>query len=283
MIDIMDKTPAMPAHEIRPEFEYVYHWHRIIPAAASLAIGIGAVLWFWPTSLPSEKAMAIEEAAPVAGGPIKAKTVVVDLPLPTPAATSGADSTIVDSKKETPAQKTSVASSTTTVQLASPVKSAAPALSENITAAATAASQASTAVTQKAAALKAINEAPAPAAGMKPGQVKVIDGSLKSVSLRQMIDHDPLDLNKGSIGLTKQKAVKVMFSANVGKPNQPINYLWYLDGKLKAKVSTRSAGDASTLSSKFISYDAPGLWQVQMTNAEGKVLAESAFSAKRIQ
>jgi hypothetical protein len=37
------------------------------------------------------------------------------------------------------------------------------------------------------------------------------------------------------------------------------------------------------MSSKFISYDAPGAWQVQMTNAEGKVLAESAFAAKRIQ
>ena len=36
-------------------------------------------------------------------------------------------------------------------------------------------------------------------------------------------------------------------------------------------------------SSIRLGFDAPGAWQVQMTNADGKVLAESAFNAKRIQ
>lgn len=268
MIDIMDKTPALPAHDVRPEFEYVYHWHRIIPAAASLAIGVGAVLWFWPSSLPSEKAQAVAAAQATASAPLKAKSIVIDLPLQV--------SKPAEEKIDTaPVQPVAVASVTTppaAKEPASPVvKQAAPPIANTPT------------ESQKLAALKAINASPAPSAGMKAGQLKVVDGNVKNVALRQVIDHDPLDLNKGAIGLTKKKAVKVVFSANVGKPNQQVNYLWYLNGKLKAKVATRSSGDASSMSSKFISYDAPGAWQVQMTNAEGKVLAESAFAAKRIQ
>lgn len=269
MIDIMDKTPALPAQDVRPEFEYVYHWHRIIPAAASLAIGVGAVLWFWPSSLPNEKAQAVAAAQASAGAPLKAKSIVIDLPLQINKA---------DDKKieTTPAQSVAVAPATSVPAAKEPV---APAVKQ------APASPIATTPTepQKLAALKAINESPAPSAGMKAGQLKVVDGNVKNVALRQVIDHDPLDLNKGAIGLTKKKAVKVVFSANIGKPNQQVNYLWYLNGKLKAKVATRSNNDASSMSSKFISYDAPGAWQVQMTNAEGKVLAESAFAAKRIQ
>lgn len=299
MIDIMDKTPAIPAHEIRPDFEYVYHWHRIIPAAASLAIGIGAVLWFWPTALPSEKVAAAKTAEPVAGGPLKAKSIVVDLPMQIVAPIANAAPTKSGSSNATPATPASIKSSVAfgnadthvaganakTVQLASPVKEANNAVAnKEVTSTKTATpGTASASEPQTVAVLKAINDAPAPAAGMKPGQVKIADKGVKEASLRQVIDQDPLDLNKGAIGLTKTKAVKVVFSANVGKPNEQVNYLWYLDGKLKAKVATRSTADASTMASKFISYDAPGIWQVQMTNASGKVLAESAFSAKRIQ
>lgn len=252
----MDKTPALPAHEVRPEFEYVYHWHRIIPAVASLAIGVGAVLWFWPSSIQDEGQPVAAQTAPAKVEPKADQSVVVDLPVqinkpiaetapPTSEKTAQPSAPVSDTKQETasqPQQKT-----------------------------------------PDVAALKAINEAPAPSAGMKPGQVLVVNKSLKDVALRQVIDHEPLELNKGSIGLTKKKAVKVVFSAKVGQPGEQVNYLWYLNGKLQAKVATRSTPEATTMASKFISYDAPGGWQVQMTNADGKVLAESAFTAKRIQ
>lgn len=252
----MDKTPALPAHEVRPEFEYVYHWHRIIPAIASLAIGVGAVLWFWPSSTQDQGAPAVAAAEPAKVETRADQSVVVDLP----------------------------------VQINKPVAEAAPVSSEKPAQPAVPASDAKQETANQApqkaadvAALKAINEAPAPSAGMKPGQVLVVNKSLKDVSLRQVIDHEPLELNKGSIGLTKKKAVKVVFSAKVSQPGEQVNYLWYLNGKLQAKVATRSTPEATTLASKFISYDAPGAWQVQMTNADGKVLAESAFTAKRVQ
>lgn len=261
----MEKTPALPAHEVRPEFEYVYHWHRIIPAVASLAIGAGAVLWFWPSATPGESAQASSTVATTQPAPLRAKTVVVDLPLqihkPGETVSDAATSQPVASA-QTAASTQSVAATPGTVREVS--GKMAPAIADN-------------------AALKAINEAPAPSAGMKPGQVRVVDKALKDVTMHQVIDHDPMDLAKGAIGLTPKKAVKVVFSANVGKANEQVNYLWYLNGKLQAKVATRSSGDAASMASKFISYDTPGAWQVQMTNAAGKVLAESAFNARRIQ
>lgn len=263
----MDKTPALPAHEVRPQFEYVYHWHRIIPAMASLAIGVGAVLWFWPSTVSndgSQTAQTLTEPAP--SKPLKAESVVVDLPLqinkPAEAPT-----------KPTAAAAPQTAANTTATSPAGSSASAKPGTVDSVP----------SAQAQKLAALKAINEAPAPSAGMKPGQVLVVDKSVKNVALQQVIDHDPLELAKGSIGLTKKKAVKVVFSANVGKSNEQVNYLWYLNGKLQAKVATLSSAEATSQASKFISYDAPGAWQVQMINADGKVLAESAFTAKRVQ
>lgn len=257
----MDKTPALPTREVRPEFEYVYHWHRIIPAMASLAIGVGAVLWFWPSAIPGSAQPVAKSAAPAKTETQSDQSVVVNLPVQInkPAAEthsvvqSSAGPVIAPSGKE-PQQTVNQAA----------VKQVADKI-------------------QQVAALKAINDAPAPSAGMKPGQVLVVNKSVKDVALRQVIDHDPLDLNKGSIAISKKKAVKVVFSAKVDKPGEQINYLWYLNGKLQAKVATSSTPESTTMASKFISYDAPGAWQVQMTNADGKVLAESAFTAKRVQ
>jgi hypothetical protein len=257
----MDKTPALPTREARPEFEYVYHWHRIIPAMASLAIGVGAVLWFWPSAIPGSDQPVAKMTAPANTGTKPDQSVVVNLP--------------VQINKPTAEKQAVIQASSAPVAAPSGQEPPMPA--------------SQTAGNQVAdnnlhvAALKAVNEAPAPSAGMKPGQVLVVNKSVKDVALRQVIDHDPLELNKGSIGLSKKKAVKVVFSAKVDKPGEQVNYLWYLNGKLQAKVATSSTPESTTMASKFISYDAPGAWQVQMTNADGKVLAESAFTAKRIQ
>lgn len=251
----MDKTPALPAHEIRPEFEYVYHWHRIIPAIASLAIGAGAVLWFWPSSVSIDNNQTVASTVPAVE--LKAKSVVVDIPLQLnkpaeqPAHPQAADTLAASANK-------SVNQATSAAAMTAPAKA-------------------------NVAALKEINEAPAPSAGIKAGKVLTSDKTIQEAALRQIIDHDPLDIPSGVISLNKKKAVKVVFSASVGKPNEQINYLWYLNGKLQAKVATRSTPEARSMASKFISYDTPGEWQVQMTNADGKVLAESAFSAKRNQ
>lgn len=252
----MDKTPALPAQEVRPEFEYVYHWHRIIPAVASLAIGVGAVLWFWPSATPNTDKPVAAKTEPAKVKPQTNDSVVVDLPVQINKPTADATAAPVEKPAIQDGAPQSVANESVAQALAK---------------------------ISDVAALKAINEAPAPAAGMKPGQVMVANKLLKDVALRQVIDHDPIELNKGSIGLTKKKAVKVVFSANVGQSGEQINYLWYLNGKLQAKVATRSTPEAVSTSSKYISYDAPGAWQVQMTNVEGKVLAESAFNAKRVQ
>lgn len=253
----MDKKPAIPAHDTRPEFEYVYHWHRIIPAMASLAIGVGAVLWFWPSATTPQaqrQTAAALTAPPSQPAPLTARSVVVDLPLPLgKREQSGA----VDSTLNKPAPEE--------------VEAQAPKIAE----------AAPVAVPSNANALKAINDAPAPSAGIKVGQVKVVNKSVKKAALNQILDQEPLEIPKGTISLSKKKAVKVVFSADVAAANEQINYLWYLNGKLQAKVATRSSPDARTLASKYISYDAPGQWQVQMTDVDGRVLAETAFAAKR--
>lgn len=286
----MEKTPALPAHEVRPQFEYVYHWHRIIPAMASLAIGVGAVLWFWPASQSTETADTSTISQTQVAQPLKARSVVVDLPLqiskPADSATnttvsqngsaggvsvkSGAEKTVAEKNAAEKNSADKVVASTSNANVSAAGVSA------------TATSNTSTTVAVSAA-LKAINDAPAPSAGMKPGQIYVVDKSLKDVAIHQVLDQDPLQIDKGSISITQKKAVKVVFGANTGKPNEQINYLWYLNGKLQAKVATRSTPGATSSASKYISYDTPGAWQVQMTNANGKVLAESAFTAKRAQ
>lgn len=268
----MDKKTAPAAQDIRPEFETVYHWNRIIPAVASLAIGVGAVLWLWPEATPKnapqQAATAPVETKKDATTPAPNESVLVDLPLHLKKPES-----LVSSAAKTGSEKPSVA---TSAQPSSTETAAA----QN-TLLSKPAAEANAPQSANTVALEAINEAPAPSAGIKAGQVKISSKYVKQASLSQVLDQDPLEIPKGTISLSKKKAVKVVFSADVAKANEQVNYIWYHDGKLQAKVATRTSPEAKAKSSKYISYDAPGQWQVQMTDVHGKVLAESAFSAKR--
>ncbi|CBL45766.1 Hypothetical protein HDN1F_21830 [gamma proteobacterium HdN1] len=286
----MEKKSAHPNQETRPQYEYVYHWNRIVPIVGVIVAVAGAATWLWPSSTadqatPTAAVSTQEDSIPsnagtankIAAHPAQSALTTSTTASATKSATSAsADKHIVVNLPTISAKKPTE----------NPAK-AAPSTTESAAAVATTTAQtnpkpAETANANRSAALKAINEAPAPAAGIRPGQIYIADKRLKDVTLQQIIDHDPLALERGSISVGKKKAVRVVFSANTGKPNEQVNYHWYLDGKLKASVATRSDHDAKSTSSKFVSYFAPGAWQVQVVDRQGKLLAASAFNAKRM-
>jgi len=254
-------TTTLPT---RPQYEYEYRWERIIPALAALVMGGGLLFWgVWAL-------MDDGESEPAAQAVVAETPNTQQVTLPPPVLEKAAPSTPVE---PTPVMTAPV--ETPVIQQArTPAPAAAPAP------AAKPAPAARTEIPAKAEPAKNQTSTPPAPANLKPGQISVVDSSAKQVKIQQVLDQEPLPLNKGSISLGEEKAVKVVFSGEAGKPNEFVHYRWYHNGKLVAKVRNQVSPDGMTHSSKFISVDAPGEWQVQMLNKNGKVLAEGAFSAK---
>ncbi|HET8706263.1 MAG TPA: DUF2914 domain-containing protein [Pseudomonadales bacterium] len=251
----------------RPAYEYEYRWERIIPVVAALIIGIALLAWgIWALFSHSEKPLA----EPVAQT-VTPDTQQITLPPPVIGTASNPTAEVKPAVVE-PAPAPQMAPATAAVT-ASPV--VAPAATNRAPAPATRTPAPVVTETKKA----EVDAAPEPAA-LKPGQISVAGQGATRVTLQQVLDQEPLDLKKGSIYVGQEKAVKVIFSAELGKPGDTVHYRWFHNGKLVAKVRTKVSPEGVTHSSKFISYDAPGEWQVQMLNKNGKLVAETAFSAK---
>lgn len=256
--------------QVRPTFEYEYRWERIIPAAAALIIGVAVLVWgIW--SIFSGSASEPE--------PVAATTQQIVLPPPV-ASTAAPEVAHTESVPPAAASIQPAAPTPTITQAPAPAVTNRPAAP--VAAAAPRVTAPAPVVEAKPAATvsdaKTSLDAPAPAA-LKPGQISVVGGA-SHVQLQQVLDQEPLDLKKGSISIGQEKAVKVVFSAEINKPGETVHYRWYHNGKLVAKVRTKVSPEGTTRGSKFISYDTPGEWQVQMLNKNGKLLAETAFSAK---
>ncbi len=248
------------------QVEYVYHWHRIIPAI----IGLIMILVALYANLPGD---SLDTAtSTVAVVPAATETQPTATPAEEPAEPESAAG-VAESGNPPPSDAPPSAE-----EAVSPVATPqAPEASE-----ARAASSAPKTSAPTAEPIKQLqSDVPAPYAKLKPGQVKYSSKTIKNASLNQVLDQEPLNLNKGAIRLSEKKAVKVVFSGELSGGKQPVYYRWYHNGKLAAKVATQSSPEGKTAASKYVSYDVPGLWQVQVINSQGKVLAEAAFMAKR--
>lgn len=250
------------------EIVYVYHWHRIIPAIIGAIMIIVAV---WAKYLPGDDKATEAEVAP-------APAAETTLALAPPAETPATEST-TSTRPESAVVETAKAAAEAP-EPAAPASAAEAATTKAAKASSQQEPPAKTTAKAKAQETK-LPEVPAPFAKLKPGQVKYSSKTIKAAALNQVLNQESLSLDKGSIRLSQGKAVKVVFSGLLDGANQSVHYLWYHDGKLAARVATQSSPEGKTASSKYVSYDVPGLWQVQMVNSQGKVLAEAAFQAKR--
>lgn len=247
------------------QVEYVYHWHRIIPAI----IGLIMILLALYANLPGDSldsATSTVEVVPAATETQPTVTPAEEPAEPDSAATVAESGNPPPSDAPPSVEEAAVPDATIQAPAASEARAASAA--PNTSAAAEPSKQLQ-------------SEVPAPYAKLKPGQVKYSSKTIKNASLNQVLDQEPLNLNKGAIRLSEKKAVKVVFSGELSGGKQPVYYRWYHNGKLAAKVATQSSPEGKTAASKYVSYDVPGLWQVQVINSQGKVLAEAAFMAKR--
>lgn len=243
-----------------PSFQYVYHWERIIPAIALLLVGVGAVAWWL---LASHSASQLTPPAPLAP-----KAEIAQATSPT--TTQVISTPLADVK---PQASPSVVAPAVSIQPEKPVVG---------TPASVVAKEIKPKEAQAPAKIQETKpsiQAAAPS-GIKPGQIRVSSDTVTHVSLMQVLDEEPVEIPKGSIFLSQNKAVKVIFAGSMGKPGDAVHYRWYHDGKEVAKIVTHVSPESTTHASKFISIDAPGEWQVQMLDKHGKVLAETAFLAK---
>ena len=228
------------------EVEYIYHWHRIIPAIIGLILviwGLTSSLWPGDGDAPAEEPAAAAHAAPA-----QDNTTTVALP-EQPAASAAAP---------TQSQAQAIASAHAPAPAAATSPSAAPAPARPA----------------------ADVRTPVPSAKFRQGQILRPGKMASAASLSQVLDQEPLPIERGAITVGKKKAVKIVFSAKLPAGSDSAHFFWFLDGKLQAHVNGSVSPEGETRASKYVSHDAPGQWQVVLTNAQGKVLAEGAFLAK---
>lgn len=224
------------------EVEYIYHWHRIIPAI----IGLILVIWGLTSSLwPGEgDAPAGEPAAAAQGAPAQANTIAVALPEQPTASVPAQEQAQTQTVASAPAPAAAAAATPPPARPAADVRT------------------------------------PVPSAKFRQGQILRPGKMASAASLSQVLDQEPLPIERGAITVGKKKAVKIVFSAKLPAGSDSAHFFWFLDGKLQAHVNGSVSPEGETRASKYVSHDAPGQWQVVLTNAQGKVLAEGAFLAK---
>jgi hypothetical protein len=259
--------------DARQEYEYVYHWDRILGAVIALAVVVAGAVWLFSGD---------SDAGPTAGtttGSNGAAAQVTPLPQPIASASPAGSETPAGVPAQTPAvtaaDNQTTRPTTTGNGVTSPSASPAPATVAAATSAGDAARGNESQTEGAAAGGIAASE------NLRQGEVRVIARDISEVSLKQVIDQELIAISKGLIDVGQRKAVRLVFSARFPSAGDPVSFSWFHEGRQVVTVKTRVSPEGVATGSKYVSFDTPGDWQVKLSDARGQLLAEAAVRARR--
>ena len=127
---------------------------------------------------------------------------------------------------------------------------------------------------------------PAPAiaeAAFKAGKIVVASPAVQRFSLARGVENrEPVSDLNGVRFDANGLATVYAFSEVAGLAGSTLYYHWVHDAKERAAVPVRVGAERwRSYSSKYIEESMTGSWSVQLRDAEGKLLAEAAFSLPR--
>jgi hypothetical protein len=261
--------------DARQEYEYVYHWDRIIGVGVAISILIGVLFWMFPGGDEMSQTAATPSVTETEAG--DGKRVV---PLQKPVDGTGSTAvgaTAASSNPEATAAQTGTAST-----------GSLPGSDSSVVADGSAASLPDTSAANKPVAdpsqANASNTASAGVTAsddLRQGEVRVLSRSVSNAAINQVIDQELVAIPKGLIDVGKHKAVRLVFSAKLPTPGEPVNFSWFHEGRQVVTVKTRVSPEGTITGSKYVSFDTPGDWQVKLSDAKGNLLAEAAVRARR--
>jgi hypothetical protein len=260
--------------DARQEYEYVYHWDRILGAVIALAVVVAGAAWLFSGD---------SDAGPTAGtttGSNGAAAQVTPLPSPIAPATPAGSETPAGVPAQTPAV-TAADNQTTRPSTTGNAVTSPSATSPTPTTVAAATSAGDAVRSNESQTEGAATGGIAASENLRQGEARVIAGDISEVSLKQVIDQELIAISKGLIDVGQRKAVRLVFSARFPSAGDPVSFSWFHEGRQVVTVKTRVSPEGVATGSKYVSFDTPGDWQVKLSDARGQLLAEAAVRARR--
>ncbi len=276
-----------------PEYVYEYHWGRIIAVISVIAVLAGAVVVglvltgddsgnthpLVTESNEAEKVAAAESPQASASEPSETTpptTVVASAPA-TPDKTESNEIT----PKEISHQKTTI-SETSSKTVSTTTSESAPDTEHQtlVRSSQSAANTVTDTVTDTVTAAPEPNQTPASKTAPQPTKAELFTAAIKRAKLTTQVEQlEPGPALPSEFKSNPEDLAKVYFYTEVlGQAGKTHYHRWYHNGELAAKVPIAIGSDRwRCYSSKFLTSKQAGDWEVQVTDAKGRLLAKSEF------
>ena len=284
-----------------PEYVYEYHWGRIIAVISVIAVLAGAVVValvltgddsgkahpLVTESNEAEKVAAAESPEVPASEPSETTpptTVVASAPA-TPDKTESNEITPKEiSHQETTSSKTVSETSSKTVSKttseSAPDTEHQALVRSSQSAANTVTDTVTDIVTDTLTAAPEPNQTPASKTEAQPTRAELFTAAIKRAKLTTQVEQlEPgKDLPSEFKGNPEDLAKVYFYTEVLGQAGKTHYHRWYHNGELAAKVPIAIGSDRwRCYSSKFLTSKQAGDWEVQVTDAKGRLLAKSEF------